>query len=58
MPNPADSILSKCKTLASAIDGVLSKYKMLCDDGEIDFELFKYITDSPRIKRYPKSNKK
>lgn len=53
MPNPADSILSKCKTLASAIDGVLSKYKMLCDDGEIDFELFKYITDSPRIKDIP-----
>ena len=26
MPNPADSILSKCKTLASGIDGVLSKY--------------------------------
>ena len=53
MPNPADSILSKCKTLASAIDGVLSKYKMLCDDGEIDLELFKYITDSPRIKDIP-----
>lgn len=53
MPNSADSILSKCKTLASAIDGVLSKYKMLCDDGEIDLELFKYITDSPRIKDIP-----
>lgn len=53
MPNSADSILSKCKTLASAIDGVLSKYKMLCDDGKIDLELFKYITDSPRIKDIP-----
>lgn len=53
MPEPADSILSKCKTLASAIDGVLSKYKMLCEDGEIDEDLFKYITDSPRIKDVP-----
>ena len=53
MPNPDDSILSKCKTLASAIDGVLSKYKMFCDDGEIDTELFRYITDSPRIKDVP-----
>lgn len=53
MPASADSILSKCKTLASAIDGVLSKYKMLCDDGEIDEELFRYITDSPRIKDVP-----
>ena len=26
---------------------------MLCDDGEIDLELFKYITDSPRIKDIP-----
>lgn len=50
MPKPEDSILSKCKTLASAIDGVLSKYKMFCDDGEIDLDLFRYITDSPRIK--------
>lgn len=25
----------------------------LCDDGEIDLELFKYITDSPRIKDIP-----
>lgn len=53
MPDPADSILSKCKTLASAIDGVLSKYKMLCEDGEIDEDLFRYITDSPRIKDVP-----
>ena len=29
MPKSDDSLLSKCKTLASAIDGVLSKYKML-----------------------------
>lgn len=53
MPKPEDSILSKCKTLASAIDGVLIKYKMFCDDGEIDTELFKYITNSPRIKDVP-----
>lgn len=53
MPKPEDSILSKCKTLASAIDGVLSKYKMFCDNGEIDTELFRYITDSPRIKDVP-----
>lgn len=53
MPKSDDSLLSKCKTLASAIDGVLSKYKMLCDDGEIDTELFRYITDSPRIKDIP-----
>ena len=53
MPKSNDSILSKCKTLASAIDGVLTKYKMLCDDGEIDIDLFKYITDSPRIKDVP-----
>lgn len=53
MPKPNDSILSKCKTLASAIDGVLSKYKMFCDDGEIDLDLFRYITDSPRIKDVP-----
>lgn len=53
MPRSNDSILSKCKTLASAIDGVLTKYKMLCDDGEIDIDLFKYITDSPRIKDVP-----
>lgn len=53
MPKSNDSILSKCKTLASAIDGVLTKYKMLCDDGEIDTDLFKYITDSPRIKDVP-----
>lgn len=53
MPRPNDSILSKCKTLASAIDGVLSKYKMFCDDGEIDLDLFRYITDSPRIKDVP-----
>lgn len=26
---------------------------MLCDDGEIDTELFRYITDSPRIKDIP-----
>lgn len=50
MPSSTDSILSKCKTLASAIDGVLSKYKMFCEDGEIDVDLFKYITNSPRIK--------
>lgn len=53
MPKPEDSILSKCKTLASAIDGVLSKYKMFCDDGEIDLDLLRYITDSPRIKDVP-----
>ena len=53
MPKSNDSILSKCKTIASAIDGVLTKYKMLCDDGEIDTDLFKYITDSPRIKDVP-----
>lgn len=53
MPESNDSLLSKCKTLASAIDGVLSKYKMFCDDGEIDTELFRYITDSPRIKDVP-----
>lgn len=53
MPKSDDSLLSKCKTLASAIDGVLSRYKMLCDDGEIDTELFRYITDSPRIKDIP-----
>lgn len=53
MPDSGDSMLSKCKALASAIDGILSKYKMLCDDGAIDQELFKYITDSPRIKDIP-----
>lgn len=53
VPKPKDSLLSRCKTLASAIDGVLNKYKMLCDDGEIDMELFRYITDSPRIKDVP-----
>lgn len=53
VPSPTDSILSKCKALASAIDGVLSKYKMLCDDGEINIDLFKYITNSPRIKDVP-----
>ena len=53
MPKPNDSILSKCKTLASAIDGVLSKYKLFCDDGEIDLDLFRYISDSPRIKDVP-----
>ena len=53
MPKSDDSLLSKCKTLASAIDGVLSRYEMLCDDGEIDTELFRYITDSPRIKDIP-----
>ena len=44
MPKPEDSILSKCKTLASAIDGVLSKYKMLCDYGEIDLDLFRSVS--------------
>ncbi len=39
--------------MSSAIDGVLSKYKMLCDDGEINIDLFKYITNSPRIKDVP-----
>lgn len=53
MPEPTDSILSKCKTLASAIDGVLGKFKMICEDGEIDKELFRYITNSPRIKDVP-----
>lgn len=53
MPRSGDSILSKCKTLASAIDGVLCRYKLLCDDGKIDLELFKYITCSPRIKDVP-----
>jgi hypothetical protein len=53
MPSPDDSIISKCKTLASAIDGVLNKFKMICDDGEIDLELFRYITDSSRIKDVP-----
>lgn len=53
IPNPEDSILSKCKTLASAIDGVLSKYKMFCDYGGIDLDLFRYITNSPRIKDVP-----
>ena len=53
MPEPNDSLLSKCKTLASAIDGTLSKFKMFCDDGEIDLDLFRYITDSPRIKDVP-----
>ena len=57
MPKSSDSILSKCKSIASAIDGVLSREKMLCENGEIDFDLFKYITDSPRIKDVPSLNK-
>lgn len=57
MPSPTDSILSKCKTLASAIDGVLNKYKMYCEDNEIDVELLKYITNSPRIKDVPSLTK-
>lgn len=53
MPKASDSLLSKCKTIASAIDGVLNRYKIYCDDGEIDEDLFQYITDSPRIKDVP-----
>ena len=53
VPMPTDSLISKCKTLPSAIDGVLSRFKMLCDDGEIDDSLFEYITDSPRIRDIP-----
>lgn len=53
MPKPTDSVISKCKTLASAIDGVLTQYKMLCEDSEIDKGLLKYITDSSRIKDIP-----
>lgn len=53
MPSPTDSLLSKCKTIASAIDGVLSKFDLLCENGEINPNLFKYKTNSPRIKDVP-----
>lgn len=45
--------VSKCKTIASAFDGILTQYKMFCEDGEVDNELFKYTTNSPRLKDIP-----
>lgn len=39
VPLHTDSLLSKCKTIASAFDGILTQYKMFCEDGEVDNEL-------------------
>lgn len=38
-PSENTTIFEKCKLLASAIDGVLKQYRLLCEDGYVDREL-------------------
>ena len=39
-PTAESSLLEKCRTLSSELDGILKQFSMYVEDGEIDRELF------------------
>lgn len=39
-PTAESTLVEKCRSLASEMDGVLKQFKMYVEDGEIDWELF------------------
>ena len=65
-PSPKTTIIERCKLLSSAIDSILKQYKLYCEDGYIDRELFEMssghikFSDVPSLqsKKYAYANSK
>ena len=53
MPEKSDSILSKYERVATVMDGVTKQFKLFCEEGEIDRELYEMISGSVRYKEIP-----
>lgn len=53
MPKKNDSILSKYGRVATVMDGVTKQFKLFCEEGEIDRELYEMLSGSVRYKEIP-----
>lgn len=53
MPEKSDSILSKYERVATVMDGETKQFKLFCEEGEIDRELYEMISGSVRYKEIP-----
>lgn len=53
MPEKDDSILSKYGRVATVMDGVTKQFKLFCEEGEIDRELYEMTSGSVRYKEIP-----
>lgn len=47
------SYLQKCRNIASEMDGILKQFKLFCEYGEIDSELFQISSEHMFIKNIP-----
>lgn len=53
MPKRSDSILSKYERVATVMDGVTKQFKLFCEEGEIDRELYEMMSGSVRFQDIP-----
>ena len=53
LSSPSSTYVEKCRSLASEMDGVLKKFRMFVEDGEIDRELFEMSTEHMVIGNIP-----
>lgn len=53
MPKHTDSILSKYERCASVMDGIAKQFKLYCEEGEIDRELYEVSSESIRFRDIP-----
>ena len=44
-PSESTTLVEKCRTIASEMDGVLKQFRMYVQDGEIDRELFEISSE-------------
>lgn len=53
MPEKTDSILSKYERVATVMDGITKQFKLFCEEGEINRDLYEMISGSIRYKEIP-----
>lgn len=53
MPKHTDSILCKYERCASVMDGIAKQFKLYCEEGEIDRELYEISSESIRFRDIP-----
>ena len=54
VPSQGATVLEKCRTLAISMDSVLKQYRMYCEDGSINRELFEISSQHMFIIKEPK----
>ena len=58
VPPKESNYLNKCKSLVTEIDGVLRQYKIFCEEGVVDRELFEFSSEHIKFNSLPSMAKK